>query len=150
MVTFFGQARAADLVRIFSILLPVGGLAVPLTAHLLEHYQRWAYRINLVLSFIYGLCLMSSWVPVQILGFVIISVSRQMTYSIVYCFTLDFFGQENLGKLLAVNNGVVFILSLLQYPVAWSVGHTWFPSWYAADWLMIAIAVPLILSNGCL
>jgi len=144
----FDERRAADLIMIFSILLPMGGLAAPLTASLLSNYQNRAYRVNLGLSFIYGLCLISSNVYIQLLGFCIISVSRQLTYSIVFSLTLAFFGQKHLGKLLAANNVVVFVVSLVQYPVAAAVGGPLLPSWFAADFLMIALALPLLLSNG--
>jgi len=148
MRTLFLESRAADLVLIFSILLPMGGLAAPLTAYLLENHQRHAYRVNLGLSFVYGLCLIAPLAYIQLLGFAIISVSRQLTYSIVFSLTLAFFGQEHLGKLLAVNNAVVFTVSLLQYPVAAAVGGPSVSSWCTADIFMVAIAVPLLFSNG--
>lgn len=144
----FEKRQAADLITIFSILLPMGGLAAPLTSFLLSNFQRWSYRVNLGLSFVYGLCLIFANVYVQLLGFCVISVSRQLTYSIVFCLTLTFFGQKHLGKLLAANNVVVFLVSLLQYPVAAAVGGTLLPSWLEADLLMTALALPLLLSNG--
>merc|ERR1712032_397598 len=127
---------------------PWGGLAAPLTAYLLDHHRHWAYRINLGLSIVYGICLAAPSMSAQILAYVIISVSRQLTYTIVFALTSSLFGQEHLGKLLALNNVAVFTVGLLQYPVSAAVGRPWLPSWTAADLLMTCIALPLLLSNG--
>lgn len=144
----FDAGAAGSLSTVFSSLLPWGGLAAPLTAYILGNYRHGAYRINLGLSIIYGLCLAFPIVPSQIVAYVIISVSRQFTYTIVFALTLSLFGQENLGKLLALNNVAVFVVGLLQYPIAAAVGGPLLPSWTAANMFMVTIALPLLLSNG--
>lgn len=141
---FFDAATTKRLSLIFSTLLPLGGLAAPLTALLLDKYRAWSYRVCLVLSIIYGICLAVPNVPCQIVAYVIISVSRQLTYSIVFCMTSSLFGQEHLGKLLASNNAVVFLVGLFQYPIAMLAGN----SWSYVDLFMAAIALPLFCSNG--
>jgi hypothetical protein len=145
---FFDSDEAGTLSTVFSSLLPWGGLAAPLTAYLLDHHRRWSYRITLGLSIVYGLCLAVPSASAQILAYVIIAVSRQLTYTIVFSLTSSLFGQEHLGKLLALNNLAVFTVGLAQYPIAAAVGGPLLPSWTAADLLMTAIALPLLLSNG--
>merc|ERR1712025_667397 len=92
------------------------------------------------------MCLALPEVWSQVVAYVIISVSRQLTYSIVFALTSALFGQEHLGKLLASNNAVVFTFGLLQYPLAQLVGSSMFPSWSAIDMFMTALALPLLLS----
>jgi hypothetical protein len=130
LAVFFGEgsSTSSQLSLIFSGLLPLGGFAAPLTAYLLEKHRRWSYRVCLVLSLMYGLGLAFPLIWTQLVAYVIISVSRQLTYSIVFALTSSLFGQEHLGKLLACNNAVVFTFGLLQYPLAQLVGSSFFPS----------------------
>lgn len=133
---------------LFSSLLPLGGLVAPFTAILLSRFRGWAYRVCLVLGVIYGICLAFPDARLQVLAYVIISFSRQLTYTIVFVFTSSLFGHEHFGKLLAANDVMVTVVGLMQYPIARLKGSTMLPTWFAVDMFMVVLTVPLFASNG--
>lgn len=133
---------------LFSTLVPLGGLIAPLTAILLSRFRRWAYRVCLMLGVAYGICIAIPDPRFQVLAYVIISFSRQLTFTIVFVLSSSLFGHEHLGKLLAANDLLRTVVGLLQYPIARAKGSVLLPNWFAVDMFMVALTVPLFCSNG--
>eukprot|EP00811_Abedinium_folium_P031803 NODE_5205_length_1798_cov_3.861161.p1 GENE.NODE_5205_length_1798_cov_3.861161~~NODE_5205_length_1798_cov_3.861161.p1 ORF type:complete len:486 (+),score=114.18 NODE_5205_length_1798_cov_3.861161:36-1460(+) len=144
----FGTETGEQLSLIFSAVLPFGALSAPVNGWLLGEHLTWSYRVALGLSIVYGICIAQTWAPAVILSFVVFSVSRQLTFTIVFTLASVYFGHGHLGKLIGMVNLTVFSVGLLQFPIAALVGTAVLPTWQVANYVMVALALPMLLSNG--
>ena len=146
------EAQAAGWSKLFSTLLPLGGLSAPATAWLLKNHMGKSYAATTGLGFFWGVAVLvalNSTRPAVLSGglvasFACISVGRQLVYSIVFATMPLVFGMRHLGKLLMTVNICVFCVGLLQFPIASLPDWVFGGSWWQTNILMVAMLLPLI------
>ena len=146
------EAQAASWSKLFSTLLPLGGLSAPATAWLLKNHMGKSYAATTGLGFFWGVAVLvalNSSRPAVLSGglvasFACISVGRQLVYSIVFATMPLVFGMRHLGKLLMTVNICVFCTGLLQFPIASLPDWVFGGNWWQTNILMVAMLLPLI------
>nr|BAK03288.1 predicted protein [Hordeum vulgare subsp. vulgare] len=123
LASFFGKSKGDQLATIFNYILPAGIFAIPGVGYLLD-------RKGLFISFLVLASLLTAWsilnmikiVGVQILNFLIYTVTRALLYSALVSYLVQTFGFSSMGAIYGLSSLVcgvsVFLVSqyfLVEY-----------------------------------
>jgi len=155
-ISFFLQTNASQFptgnyASTFTWIWEFGFVAIPLVGLTLDHKGIiFAIFISNVFLFLFSVINVIPVLPLQYVGFVLVSGVNVGIWSIFYTFLSKTFGFNNYGKLLGVACASIAIVGLLQYPLLTATVKTFHENYLPANILfcvltMCVFATPLFL-----
>jgi len=137
---------------VFSAMLPLGGVSAPLTGWMLTNHLEYSFLICTLVGLTYGFGIMVGTLGsgmfetvMLVVSFAFVAVGRQLVYSIVFATVPVLFGFEHLGKLIAAINVAVFLVGLLQFPLASLPQAVWDDQWWQINLIMALLVAPFLV-----
>ncbi|EEY57815.1 uncharacterized protein PITG_00398 [Phytophthora infestans T30-4] len=106
--------------KVFSFVLPMGFLFVPLIDYLVEtRGLSKALLFTNVLGVLYNVIELVPSLPLQCVAFFLFTAFRAFLYAIISAFTAKTFGLKNMGSLMGIIFSIGSVISLAEYPAVY-------------------------------